>query len=52
MLIPCVGGPGVARLVRYPPPLEFEAKDGIYVLVDEAAPESWRYEFIATRDTR
>ena len=50
MLIPCEGGPSVSRLVRYPPPVEIEARGGIYVLVDDGQREVWRYEFV--RDER
>ena len=46
MLVPCVGGPSVSRLVRFPPPVEIEERDGTYVLVDEGPPERWRYDFI------
>jgi hypothetical protein len=46
MLIPCDGGPSNSRLVRYPPPLEIEERDGVYVLVDDGPPESWRYDFV------
>jgi hypothetical protein len=46
MLVPCVGGPSVSRLVRYPPPLEIAERDGAYVLVDDGPPEAWRYDFV------
>ncbi len=46
MLVPCVGGPSVSRLVRYPPPLEIAEQGGAYVLVDEGPPEHWRYDFV------
>ncbi len=46
MLIACDGGPSQSRLVRYPPPLEVEEDTGVYVLVDEGPPETWRYEFV------
>ena len=46
MLIPCDGGPSQSRLVRFPPPLEIEEPDGIYVLVDEGPIEHWRYTFV------
>ena len=52
MLIPCDGeGPSRSRLVRSPPPLEIEEDTGIYVLVDDGAPEAWRYEFIPRTTT-
>jgi hypothetical protein len=46
MLLACDGGPSQSRLVRYPPPLEIEERDGMYVLVDEGPPEQWRYVFV------
>jgi hypothetical protein len=47
MLIPCVDGRDYSRLVRYPPPLELEEEDGLYVLVDDGPPHEWRYQFVA-----
>jgi hypothetical protein len=47
MLIRCEGGPSISRLERYPPPLEVEERDGMYVLVDEGPPEQWWYEFVS-----
>jgi hypothetical protein len=46
MLVPCEGGPSISRLVRYPPPLEIEEGDGVYVLVDDGRPGHWRYVFV------
>jgi hypothetical protein len=46
MLVPCRGGPSMARAVFCPPPLEIEVSDGVYVLVDDGPPETWVYEFI------
>lgn len=46
MLIRCEGGPCNSRLVRYPPPIEIEEHGGMYVLVDEGAPQEWCYEFV------
>jgi hypothetical protein len=47
MLIPCEGGgPSMSRLVRFPPPLEIDEREGVYVLVDDGPPERWRYDFI------
>jgi hypothetical protein len=46
MLIHCEGGPARSRLVRYPPPPEIAEQGGVYVLVDEGAPELWRYDFV------
>jgi hypothetical protein len=49
MLIPCDGGPSRSRLVRYPPPLEIDEREGTYVLLDDGPPERWRYEFVPRR---
>jgi hypothetical protein len=46
LLIPCDGGPAMSRLVHHPAPLEIEVTGGIYVLVDEGPPETWRYDFV------
>jgi hypothetical protein len=46
LFIPCEGGPSTSRRERFPPPLEVEEKDGVYVLVDEGALEDWRYVFV------
>ena len=47
MLIPCVGGRDYSRLVRFPPPLELDEEDGVYVLVDDGPPHEWKYQFVA-----
>lgn len=36
----------MSRLVRYPPPLEIEEREGLYVLVDDGSPDQWRYDFM------
>ncbi len=46
MLLPCTGGPAGYRAVTYPPPVEIDADDGVYVLVDHGPPETWTYEFV------
>ena len=46
MLIRCEGGPSTSRLVRFPPPLEVDERDGVYVLDDDGPIESWRYVFL------
>jgi len=46
MLLPCSGGRARVRLVRCPPPLEFEAAEERYVLVDDGPPERWYYELV------
>ena len=43
MLLWCEGGPNVGRATHYPPPLEIHVDGGTYVLVDDGAPEQWRY---------
>jgi hypothetical protein len=48
MLLWCDGGPSISRLERYPPPLEVAVEGGTYVLIDDGAPEEWRYEFVAS----
>ena len=47
MMIPCRGEPTGWRTATFPPPLEVEAGDGLYVLVDDGPPEHWMYEFVA-----
>ena len=47
MMIPCRGGPTGWRTATFPPPLEVEAGDGLFVLVDDGPPEHWMYEFVA-----
>ena len=42
----CEGGPSTSRLEIYPPRLEVEEHDGIYVLVDEGPRDEWRYVFV------
>jgi hypothetical protein len=46
MFLPCQGGPCRSRLERFPPPLEINEKDGVYVLVDDGPPENWSYLFL------
>jgi hypothetical protein len=46
MFIACDGGPSISRLEIFPPPLEVEERNGIYVLEDEGPPEQWRYLFV------
>jgi hypothetical protein len=45
--IRCDGGPSVSRLATYPPPLEVQEADGMYVLIDDGPVEEWSYTFIA-----
>ena len=44
--VPCDGGPSTSRLEIYPPRLEIEEREGVYVLVDDGAREQWRYLFV------
>jgi hypothetical protein len=46
MLLPCGGGPSLSRLVTFPPPLEIDERDGVYVLVDDGPPPTWSYTFV------
>ncbi|HEV3225804.1 MAG TPA: hypothetical protein VGZ52_03185 [Acidimicrobiales bacterium] len=47
MLIPCEGGPGLSRLVHYPPPLEIEeGTDGVYVLDERTTPHGTEYAYV------
>lgn len=46
MFVWCHGGPAVGRAVAYPPPAEIQLDDGIYVLVDDGPPETWRYDYV------
>jgi hypothetical protein len=46
LLVPCQGGPSISRLELFPPRLEIEEDDGMYVLVDEGPRAQWTYVFI------
>ena len=46
LFIPCEGGPSISRLERWPPPLEVQEADGLYVLDDDGPLEEWRYVFV------
>ena len=48
MLIPCEGGPVMARLEVFPPRLEIVVDGGTYVLEDDGPRPTWRYRFIAS----
>ena len=45
-LVMCEGGPCMSRLEVYPPRLEIEEHDGIYVLVDDGPRDDWCYVFV------
>ena len=49
MLIPCEGGPSNSRLESFPPRLEIEEHDGLYVLVDDGPRAQWHYQFVPRR---
>ena len=46
MLIWCEGGPSQSRLESFPPRLEVEEPDGVYVLEDDGPRAGWRYVFV------
>ena len=46
LFVACEGGPAASRLEHYPPRLEVQEKDGLYVLVDVGPRDSWRYVFV------
>jgi hypothetical protein len=40
----------MSRLEMFPPRLEIEEPDGMYVLQDDGPPEQWRYLFVPHAD--
>jgi hypothetical protein len=46
LFVPCDGGPSQSRLEMYPPRLEIQEGDGMYVLVDDGPRAHWRYVFV------
>jgi hypothetical protein len=46
IFIPCEGGPSASRLETFPPRLEVDERDGLYVLVDDGPRDQWRYLFV------
>jgi hypothetical protein len=46
IFIPCQGGPCFQRVEMFPPRLEIEERDGLYVLCDDGPREEWCYLFI------
>jgi hypothetical protein len=47
LLVPCEGGPCTSRLVRYPPPLEFEEGHlGVYVLDERGPADDPEYVYV------
>jgi hypothetical protein len=47
--IRCEGGPSTSRLEAFPPRLEVEEHDGVYVLVDDGPRDQWRYLFVSRK---
>jgi hypothetical protein len=47
MLIACEGGPCRSRREMFPPRLEVEEPDGVYVLIDDGPRDQWRYVFMS-----
>ena len=43
----CIGGPAQSRLEAFPPRLEVEERDGVYVLVDDGPRDDWYYLFVS-----
>jgi hypothetical protein len=46
MFIRCEGGPCISRLETFPPRIEIEERDGLYILVDDGPLEAWMYQFV------
>ena len=44
--MPCEGGPSSSRLEMFPPRLEIDEDDGMYVLFDDGPRDQWRYVFV------
>jgi len=44
--IPCEGGPSTIRLEVFPPRLEIDEREGVYVLEDVGPRDEWRYIFV------
>jgi hypothetical protein len=45
-LVPCEGGPSTSRLEAFPPRLEVEESNGVYILEDDGPRHQWRYVFV------
>jgi len=48
MMIWCDGGPAIMKRQTFPPDLEVQERDGLYVLHDDGSPADWRYVFVGT----
>lgn len=46
LFVPCEGGPASSRLETFPPRLEVNERDGVYVLVDDGPRATWFYQFV------
>jgi hypothetical protein len=46
LFVPCEGGPSNSRLEIFPPRLEIDEDDGMYVLLDDGPRDQWRYVFV------
>jgi hypothetical protein len=46
IFIACEGGPSWTRLEVWPPRLEVQEPDGVYVLLDDGPRDVWRYLFV------
>jgi hypothetical protein len=46
LFVPCAGGPSNSRLEMFPPRLEIDEDDGMYVLFDDGPRDQWRYVFV------
>jgi hypothetical protein len=51
LFVPCDGGPCQSRLEAFPPRLEIDEREGMYVLVDDGPVDEWRYVYIERRVT-
>jgi hypothetical protein len=49
MIIQCDGGPCASRLELFPPRLEVEEHDGVYVLSDIGPRDQWCYVFVPSK---
>lgn len=46
LFIACEGGPCQSRLEMFPPRLEVDEREGVYVLDDDGPRDRWRYVFV------
>jgi hypothetical protein len=50
LFVRCEGGPCISRLETFPPRLEIEEQNGLYVLNDDGPVDGWIYLFLPTVD--